>query len=100
VRPKLVKVAADWEWSSAAAQAAGSDMDGLLRLDVWRELVGKPERAAEAWVEYVEAPGEEAAANAARTQAAALTFAPYNRPGHWSAPVAAEVARRVGEAPR
>jgi hypothetical protein len=74
-------------------------MDGLLCLDVWRELFGKPERAAEAWVEYVEGPGEEAEANAARTQAAVLTFSPYNRPVHWSAPVAPEVARRVGEAP-
>jgi hypothetical protein len=96
VRPKLVKRAVDWEWSSAAAHAAGTDMDGLLCLDVWRELFGKPERAAEAWVEYVEAPAEEAAANAARTLAAKLTFAPHNRPVKWAAP---EVALRVGEAP-
>ena len=98
VRPKLVAKAAEWEWSSAAAHAAGDDMDGLLCLDVWRELFGNPERAAEAWVEYLEGPGEEAAANAVRQRGPALAFAPYNRPVNWCAPVA-ESVQRVGEAP-
>ena len=99
VRPKWVAKAAEWEWSSAAAHAAGKDMDGLLCLDVWRELFGKPERAAEAWVEYLEGPGEEIEANAARSQAALLTVAPYNRPVHWAPPADPEVVLRVGEAP-
>jgi putative transposase len=99
VRPKLVKRAADWEWSSAAAHAAGTDMDGLLCLDVWRELFGQPERAAEAWVEYVEGPGEESAANLVRLRSPRWWVSSYNRPVNWMAPPDAEVALRVGEAP-
>ncbi len=58
VRAKLVKRAECWEWSSAAAHCAGDDMGGLLCLDVWRHVFGRPETIAEDWREYLAGPSD------------------------------------------
>ena len=90
VRAKLVKRAVRWEWSSAEAHCAGEDMDGLLCLDVWRNVFGNPATIAADWRSYLEAPADEVAANAARM--AVGRAGPYNRPAGWAAPALGRVA--------
>jgi hypothetical protein len=85
VRAKLAKSAAEWTWSSAAAHFAGSDADGLLCLEQWVDLFGRPDlgSAAEAWREFVEGPIEEERENARRVTAARRTGSSWNRPAGW-----------------
>ena len=90
VRAGLVKKAERWRWSSARAHFEGSDYGGLLCLDQWRGLFGDLSFAAAgaAWQEFVQAPGEEAAANVVRVRRMRTAGTVYNRV-QWLAPSAA-----------
>ncbi len=89
VRAKLVKRAERWEWSSATAHCAGDDMDGLLCLDVWQHVFGRPETMAEDWREYLMGPSasDEAAAGAVRMPMG--REGRHNRPTGWVRPAVA-----------
>jgi REP element-mobilizing transposase RayT len=82
VEAGLVKRAVRWRWSSARAHCAGSTVDGLLCLDRWQHLFGRPEDAAAAWNEYLDAPQVEREANARRLRAM-RTGSAQNRARKW-----------------
>ena len=84
VRAKLCKRPARWAWSSAAAHLAGTDEEGLLCLDRWRELFGAPAKIEEVWREYLNGPIVEEKANALRIRT--WTGSVHNRPRGWVAP--------------
>jgi len=96
VRAKLCKRAERWPWSSAAAHLTGTDEQGLLCLDRWRELFGAPDRIEEDWSQFLVAPivAEKASALRIRT----WTGSVHNRPRRWVAPLpvmSAGEARRL-----
>jgi len=84
VRAKLCKRPERWAWSSAAAHLAGTDEEGLLCLDRWRELFGAPAKIEEVWREYLNGPIVEEKANALRIRT--WTGSVHNRPRGWVAP--------------
>jgi REP element-mobilizing transposase RayT len=95
VRAGLVGKAEKWRWSSARAHALGADPDGLLCLDIWREVFGNPSTIVEAWRDFVEGPLIEEQENAARLRRMA-TGSAHNRPLGWVAPA---VVRKAGSPP-
>jgi putative transposase len=96
VRARLVSRAERWDWSSARAHALGADAEGLLCLEIWREVFGNPATIVENWRAFLEGPLEEARANAARVRRMA-TGSAHNRPLGWTGP--AVVVRRAGSPP-
>jgi len=84
VRAKLCKKPERWAWSSAAAHLAGTDEDGLLCLDRWRELFGAPAKIEEVWREYLNGPIVEEKTNALRIRT--WSGSVHNRPRGWVAP--------------
>ena len=95
VRAGLVGKAEKWRWSSASAHALGADPDGLLCLDIWREVFGNPSTIVEDWRMFVEGPLEEAQSNARRLRRMA-TGSAHNRPLGW---VVATRVLRAGSPP-
>jgi len=89
VRARMVKRAERWRWSSAWAHFAGSDDGGRLCLEQWAHSFGAANLAgaAEAWREFVEGPGEEAAENAGRAVRTAASGSGFNRVRGWVPPV-------------
>ena len=94
VRAKLCKRPERWAWSSAAAHLAGTDEEGLLCLDRWRELFGAPSKIEEVWREYLNGPIVEEKANALRIRT--WTGSVHNRPRGWVAP---ECTMSAGSSP-
>ncbi len=88
VRAKLVKKAERWEWSSAAAHCAGDDMGGLLCLDVWRHVFGRPETIGEDWREYLMGPAA-SESDVAVVRMPVRREGPHNRPTGWARPAVA-----------
>jgi REP element-mobilizing transposase RayT len=95
VRARLVGRAEKWRWSSASAHALGADPDGLLCLEIWREVFGNPSTIVEDWRMFVEGPLEEARLNALRVRRMA-TGSAHNRPLGW---VGATRSLRAGAPP-
>ena len=95
VRAGLVGKAEKWRWSSAQVHALGADPDGLLCLEIWREVFGNPATIVEDWRMFVTGPLEEARLNAARVRRMA-TGSAHNRPSGWAG---ATSVLRVGSPP-
>ena len=94
VRAKLCKRPERWAWSSAAAHLAGTDEQGLLCLDRWRELFGAKSKIEADWREYLDGPMVEAKAQALRIRT--WSGSVHNRPRGWVTPVVAVAAVSAG----
>ena len=95
VRAKMKRRAEDWPWSSAVAHLTGVDKEGLLSLEKWQLLFGGPDKIAEEWRGYLEAPILEEQENLVRVRT--WSGSAHNRPTQWFPPeVAATADTRPG----
>ena len=97
VRAKLVKRAERWEWSSAAAHCGadrlpGGDFRGLLCLEAWQHVFGRPATVATDWQAYLAGDADTDSEAVAVVPMPAGREGPYNRPVRWVAPTGGRVA--------
>ena len=98
VQVKMRKRAEDWPWSSASAHLTGTDHEGLLCLDRWRDAFGQPAAIVEQWRAYMHAPLKEERAKALQARVWS-TGSAHNRVKGWVRPAMVVAAASSGVKP-